>query len=140
MLILDQFSNISGLHCNFDKTSILAIHEPTQEERDAIADSGFQLVKKIKLLGATITSEYDDIYDNFDAIIEKVRNLILFWSRFKLSLPGRITIAKTFLLSQVNYLGSVFLPRTYQIDTLQLLINNFIKKTLTFPTSGQVTC
>jgi hypothetical protein len=45
-------------------------------------------------------------------------------------MPGRITIAKTFLISQVNYLGSVFMPTSRQIEKMQLMMDAFIKKNL----------
>jgi hypothetical protein len=128
--ILDNFAEISGLHCNFDKTSILAMNEPTVEELQSINQSGFTLVTKLKLLGAEITNNCSDLKNNFTIVIEKVKNLISYWSRFKLSLPGRISVAKTFLLSQINYLGSIFLPDPDQLRCLQTMINTFIKKNL----------
>jgi hypothetical protein len=40
-------------------------------------------------------------------------------------MPGRLTIAKTFLVSQINYLGCIFL-----MTEIQTIINGFIKKNL----------
>jgi hypothetical protein len=48
-----------------------------------------------------------------------------FWSRFNLSLVGRINIAKCFLLSQVNYFGSIFLPTNADICWMQNLMDRF---------------
>jgi hypothetical protein len=69
---------------------------------------------------------------NFDKILEKIQAQCSYWSRFKLSLPGRISIAKTFMVSQINYLGSVFSPSDTQRTDMQNLLNSFIKKTLKF--------
>jgi hypothetical protein len=88
------------------------------------------VVDNIKLLGATINANFNSITVNFDNIITKIRSLIQFWDRFRLSLPGRVIIAKTFLLSQLNYLGSVFEPTAEQLELCQGLINNFIRKNL----------
>jgi hypothetical protein len=108
--ILQDFASFSGLHCNFDKTAILPIFPPTRQELEWIAEAGFTVVDKIKLLGAEITSDVSSLHENFERIFEKMVTTANFWSRFKLSLPGRIAIAKTFLVSQLNYLGCVFRP------------------------------
>jgi hypothetical protein len=90
----------------------------------------------MKLLGMDITRNFEDIGDNFRHIKDKILNLIRFWDRFKLSLPGRISIAKTFLVSQLNYLGGVFKHPAALLDEIQSLINCFIKKTLIFQRTG----
>jgi hypothetical protein len=128
--ILEKFAVISGLHCNFDKTALMPINPLSLQERTWIEDCGFKIVSSIKLLGADITTNIDDIQSNFIRIREKIINLISFWSRFKLSLPGRLSIAKTFLLSQLNYLGCVFKPDPGILTEIQNLINSFIRKNL----------
>jgi hypothetical protein len=128
--ILNDFSTISGLECNFDKTALLPIFPVSDIERGWIEEAGFTIVDKIKLLGADITSNYDDFNSNFDAINQKISSLIGFWSRFRLSLPGRLAIAKTFLVSQLNYLGSIFTPTEDQLSLMQQNINTFIRKNL----------
>jgi hypothetical protein len=121
---------ISGLHCNFDKTSLLPIFPVSDPEREWIQEAGFTVATSIKLLGAEITADPEELPSNFTGVITKITSLISYWSRFKLSLPGRIAISKTFLISQINYLGSIFKPTDLQVQTMQLLINNFIKKNL----------
>jgi hypothetical protein len=72
--------------------------------------------------------------DNVDAIFETLRekivNLAAYWERFRLSLPGRITIAKTFLISQLNYLGCFLKPSQRIISDIQVILDNFVKKNL----------
>jgi hypothetical protein len=128
--ILEEFATFSGLHCNFDKTALLSINPVSNEERGWIAEAGFTLVNKIKLLGADITSNPEEWSNNFNTVYEKIVTQINYWSRFRLSLPGRIAIAKTYMLSQINYLGSVFSPTDDQMRVMQESINNFIRKNL----------
>jgi hypothetical protein len=128
--ILLEFENISGLACNYDKTVLMPIQVPTEAEMDFIVDLGFRTTEKINLLGAEITPNLEDLSNNFLKIKEKISKLIRFWERFKLSLPGRISIAKTFLVSQLNYLGCVFQVPSVYLDEIQALIHNFIKKNL----------
>jgi hypothetical protein len=68
------------------------------------------------------------VEESFNKIKTKVINLIRYWERFKLTLPGRITIAKTFLISQLNYIGCFLPVPAAVLDDIQQLIDGFIKK------------
>jgi hypothetical protein len=127
---LEDFAIISGLHCNFDKTKIMPINDISVQEREWIEEAGFTVSNSITLLGAEITPHTVNLADNFEKIYDKILKLISFWSQFRLSLPGRITIAKTFLVSQINYLGCIFRPREEQLLKIQEAINNFVRKNL----------
>jgi hypothetical protein len=58
--------------------------------------------------------------------MEKMRNIVRFWERFRLSLPGRINVAKSLLLSQISYYGSIIPVRNETVSELQSIMNNFI--------------
>jgi hypothetical protein len=66
----------------------------------------------------------------FENIKTKIVDLIAYWERFRLSLPGRITVAKTFLVSQLNYVGSFLRPSERITQQIQVIIDNFVKKNL----------
>jgi hypothetical protein len=108
----------------------MPINPINQQEQEWALEAGFTVVNSIKLLGADITTDYSEINGNFVRIKNKIVNLINFWARFRLTLPGRVTIAKTFLISQLNYLGSVFVPDAITLQEIQSLINNFIRKNI----------
>jgi exonuclease III len=128
---LSDFGKMSGLECNFDKTHLMPIGtDLPQNVLNTAKDLGFNIVPEICLLGMQIDNRLEKLNDNFKKVIDKVVSLISFWERFKLSFPGRIAIAKTFLVSQINYLGCIILPSNDDIDKLQRLINNFIRKNL----------
>jgi hypothetical protein len=78
--ILDEFGNISGLLCNFDKTVVMPIGRTTSAPKNLF---GFKCENKIKLLGMEVTNMLDNTDDIFIEIGEKILNLILFWSRFR---------------------------------------------------------
>jgi hypothetical protein len=68
--------------------------------------------------------------ENPVGIINKVINQISIWRPFNLSLPGRISIAKSMLYSQINYLGC-FMPLSEEtVAELDNLIINFVKGNL----------
>jgi len=128
--ILDDFSRISGLKCNTSKTVVMPTFDYTENDRKIVTDLGFAIADKITLLGVEISNKLDNISDIFTKIREKIVKLINFWDRFKLSLPGRITILKTCLISQLNYIGC-FLPVPHDVlDSIQMLLDNFVKKNL----------
>jgi hypothetical protein len=87
--------------------------------------SGFKCENKIKLLGMEVTNSLDNMDDIFIDIGEKIINLILFWSRFRLTLPGRIAIVKTLLIPQLNYVGCILTPSRQVIDNIQILLDEF---------------
>jgi exonuclease III len=121
-LILDDFGKISGLLCNYDKTMVMPIGKNDVPTGDIC---GFTVSDKIKLLGMEITSALDNTNDIFIDIREKILNIILFWSRFRLSLCGRIAIIKTLIIPQLNYLGCILTPCRLVLDNIQDLIDDF---------------
>jgi hypothetical protein len=58
--------------------------------------------------GITLTNSFADVFSHFEKVIAKLRSTSAYWERFNLSLSGRIQLDKSLLLSQVNYLGSIF--------------------------------
>jgi hypothetical protein len=86
---------------------------------------GFTVSEKIKLLGMEITSSLDNTNDIFIDIGERILNIILFWSRFCLSLCGRIAIIKTLIVPQLNHLGCILTPCRMVLDNIQELIDDF---------------
>jgi hypothetical protein len=121
--ILDDFGRISGLQCNYDKTVIVPIG-PLGKTK--LNNSIFKTSSCVKLLGMEVNNSLDNTDDIFISIGEKILNLILFWSRFRLSPPGRIAILKTLLIPQLNYLGCFLTPSRIVIDNLQSLLDDFV--------------
>jgi hypothetical protein len=70
---------------------------------DFVTEAGFAITNELKILGFNITKNFDDISNNLTLAIEKIRALIRYWDRFHLSLPGRINVAKSLMLSQIGF-------------------------------------
>jgi hypothetical protein len=122
---LSDFSVISGLKCNIEKSQILIVGSVAPIP-DYVLNSGFAVTDKVNILGFDITKSADDLYKNDDKVTEKIRSLVRFWERFRLSLPGRINVAKSLLLSQIGYYGSVIPVHAEYVTVLQSIMNNFI--------------
>ena len=97
---------------------------------DSDESCGLVVKKSITLLGMQIDNELLQLHDNFNSTIAKMERVANFWSRFKLTLPGRIAIAKTFMLSLVNHLGCILMPLDHQINTMQDISDKFCVGTL----------
>jgi len=128
--VLIDFGRISGLETNVEKTTLMPIgclNEPLDEE---IIGLGFEIVDEIKCLGFKINNRASNLQENFDPVIGKIRQLIGSWDRYNLSLPGKIGVAKTMLLSQIGYIGSIITLDPGQVNTMQELIDGYVKKGL----------
>ena len=97
---INDFSSISGLLCSFEKSVLVPINQPAQEDLLALRDLGFVVTDSFKLLGLTIKPSLDNNVEIYEEILNKIRGLILFWECFRLSLPRRLAIMKTYLISQ----------------------------------------
>jgi hypothetical protein len=125
--ILDDFGQVSGLRCNYDKTMVMPVGTVNDVNIDT---AGFSISNNIKLLGLKLTADLNSFDNAFVEIREKIHRLILFWERFRLSLPGRIAILKTLLIPQLNYLGCFLAPDIEILMSIQDLMDRFVTKNL----------
>ena len=132
--IFDRFEKISGLRINYDKTEIMPI--------GSLKNTQFKLKtnKKLKwthgpvrLLGIMITTEKKDLISlNYLPLLQKVKNQLNMWSQRSFSLYGKITVIKTYALSQLIYVMSVLpspLPQDRHDDyfkSIEDLMFNFL--------------
>jgi hypothetical protein len=124
--ILVDFQNLSGLACNVEKTTLMQFgsNEPVPQN---ILNLGFDVKNEVKLLGLKIDSNCSNYSASKNEIEEKIAAQIRFWNRFELSLPGRISVSKTFMYSQLNYIGC-FLPiETERLTNIENSIENYVK-------------
>ena len=59
--VLDLFDRMSGLICNFDKSSIMPILLQTQEKIASVTDLGFTITDNFKLLGLDLCYDLGNI-------------------------------------------------------------------------------
>ena len=83
------------------------------------------MVDQIKLLGLEIDKKLENLKECHTDTILKMTRVVNFWDRFFLSLPGRINIAKTFLLSQLSYTGCIISTEPAKMKTIKTVIERF---------------
>jgi hypothetical protein len=125
-IIMDQFASMSGLKANFDKCVLVPLGFDN-EIPQYFADTGFFVANSVKILGCQIFNDTGRLSENFDDVIAQLIKIKNFWARFNLSLPGRIAVAKTLMLSKLSYLGCVLNPDPDQLNEINNIITNFIK-------------
>ena len=64
--------------------------------------------------------------ENYEKCFKKVHEIGRKWARYRLSLKGCITIAKTFLLPQFTYIASVLDPSPSTYDTINKMMRSFV--------------
>ncbi len=124
--VLVNFASFSGLRCNMEKTAILQIGRIIPVP-DQVRDLGFTLCTETKVLGMNISADPALWMENFDNILSNIRKKITFWDRFSLSLPGRICVIKSLLISPLSHLGSFLMPSKPLLNNIQKALDNFAK-------------
>lgn len=127
--LLDNFSNISGLRINIEKTKVLRI--------GAIRATGVVLLPEynvewnshsLNMLGVVIANDRKQLSElNYEPKLKKIENTIAVWRQRNLTIYGKTTIIKTFLISQIVYLLSV-LPAPSQdfLARLERILYKFL--------------
>lgn len=128
---LDKFKELSGLSINSKKTKICISGSPANNDFINKANSyNFEIVDSFKLLGITFDKDLKNMDDNWNKCYEKMVSIRNFWSLFHLSVPGKINIIKTFILPQINYVGSILTPPNDLVERMEDLIFNFLNQNI----------
>jgi hypothetical protein len=117
---LNKFESLTGLGCNIKKTSVFLLGNA-----DAI-DTKFKIVEKIKILGFTIKKGEPVNITNYAIVWEKISKIMNYWSRFGLSMLGKITIIKTLVLPHINFVGCILEPPGNWLGKVQEKIKKFV--------------
>ena len=124
--ILGNFKRLSGLSTNYDKTIIMRIGDLSGDIDDDVKGLGFRIVDSFKLLGFHISNTGVHNRKNFYPIKQKISSIIRFWDRFYLSLQGKITVYKTLLMPQLNYIGTILSPDRETLIEIEQMMEGFV--------------
>jgi hypothetical protein len=124
--VLGAFRVLSGLSCNLEKSFVMRIGNLNGAISDDISELGFKFVDQITLLGFILQNYGDLTSTNYEKVLMKVENLTRFWERFNLSIGGKISIYKSLLLPQINYIASILTPPDFIITRLNDSMEKFV--------------
>jgi hypothetical protein len=95
-----------------------------------LENTNLKVTNSVKLLGLDLDGGLGCLGTVHEKTHDKIWDILTFWSRFWLSLPGRINIVKTLCLSQLNYLACIITPTDLQLEKIESLMNKFVKGSL----------
>ena len=127
--IFNNFAKCSGLKLNLNKTEIIPIG--SQKGKDLLLPLHLRNIKvkhgPFKALGVWFTLNSQESLDlNLTERIKTMNTLLNIWKGRKLSLKGKITILRTLILPQVQFLFSmIYIPDTI-LKKLDKLLFNFL--------------
>jgi hypothetical protein len=123
--VLDEFGRLSGLEFNVEKTTLLQVGSDIPLP-DEIIRCRFTIVDEVTVLGVTLSGSGADTAGSITEISNKLTRQVNYWSRFNLSLPGRITVAKSMMYSQINYLGCFLHLPERVIESYSSIIERYV--------------
>ena len=100
---IKMFTRFSGLSLNVNKTTAMYFGDSSQK---GTMKFGIKCVNSIKILGVIFSNENAsiNIKENFDHKISKLERICNLWEKRNLTLFGKVTILKTFGISQFIYI------------------------------------
>ena len=104
--ILSQFTSVSGLQLNMQKSEAMLIGSKRNERNESYSEFGLKWVNMIKILGIYFSSSKcaSDVDMNWQSKILIIKRIISGWEKRNLGILGKICVIKSFLLSQLIYL------------------------------------
>ena len=127
--LLEQYAKYSGLTPNLDKTSCVWLGSKISSQEILLPERHLNWTDEpFTVLGIKFSTNLAEMPDiNFEHKIAEIKKLIASWSRRQISVPGRITVVKTILLSKLTHLF-ISLPRLNQasLKDLERTLFNYI--------------
>jgi len=123
--ILNGFYLISGLSLNVKKTQLMVVGSEDYPVGSKISE--IEIVDKVKILGMTIDRRLERLSENWDGGVRKIEKLVNFWKLQRLSITGRILVAKSYMLSQVIFLLSTLHLDVNTGDRINTILANYVK-------------
>ncbi len=125
LALVEQFSNVSGLKLNLDKTEGLCIGS-LKGFIPAISEIKWPITP-IRYLGIFVGNDPIELNQrNWENKLESMQKLLDSWRKRDLTLFGKITIIKSLALSSLIYSSSLLIPQTEFIKKVNKVIYHFL--------------
>ena len=126
--ILTNFGKLSNLKINNSKTQIIITGGiPSLDFLRKVEELDFEISENFTILGLSLHKSLNNVNSIWDEILQKIVNIRNFWNLFNLSIPGRVSIIKTYFYSQLSYLGSIFEPPDQFLADFEKCVVGFLK-------------
>ena len=82
------------------------------------------IVDSIAVLGIKKNRKLEKFDENWEKVVGKMENYSRYWKMFKLSISGRVMVARTYIISQATYLmGIIPLPANKAEEMNRIIID-----------------
>ena len=125
---LSEFSLLSGLKVNVNKTQIAWIGSDGGLQIEICPDLHLQWVTEFNLLGITFSNDLAVVEEiNYHKVLGRLTNILKIYKNQYLTLIGKITIIKSLAISQLIHLVSVLSsPNKSIMDEIYKILKNFL--------------
>ena len=126
--MLDDFSKVSGLRLNDEKTEALWIGTSIGNDKILVPGKELKWPKdKVKFLGLWVSTNPElSASLNYNEKLEKVRELLRCWKYCRLTLLGKISVIKSLIISQLVYLLSPLRSNYKVLNEINDLLYTFL--------------
>ena len=121
--ILQEFKEASGLEINVQKTKLMWIGALSHKNESF---KQIKAVDQVKILGVYFSSQNNCYRMNIDKVIGNMEKITNAWNQRDITLKGRITVAKSLLISQIIYVASSYMIEKKDFITIQSHIMRFL--------------
>ena len=122
--ILRDFSRVSGLEINEKKTQLMITGGEDAQVGSKIGD--ITVVESISVLGIKIDRKLEKLDENWEKVIGKMENYSRYWNMFKLSISGRVMVARTYIISQATYLMGIIPLSRNKAEEMNRIIVDYV--------------
>ena len=122
--ILNDFEKCSGLKMNLSKTKAMWIGASKQSLEKPL---DLEWCSGVKTLGIYFSCDQEQVFkQNFHERLKDVQKIINLWSSRSLSLFGKVTIIKSFLIPKLLYVSSILETPQQIIKDMERMIYKFL--------------
>ena len=121
--LVSDFGDISGLELNMDKCEFMWLGQKKGCDQNICGSSP---TDRTKILGVWFSAMHNCNRNNFDAVERKIKGTLDQWTQRDLTIKGRITVAKSLVVSQIIYLMAATRIDEKMLATIQSHIMKFV--------------
>jgi hypothetical protein len=128
--VIGEFGGLTGLTINVKKTQLMIVGKDQEDEmfQEGREIHGIKIVGKVTVLGVIIDRKLQTLETNWEGVKNKMGNLARYWGQFNISLPARIMVAKTYIVSQAIYLMGVLKLSVERAEEFNKIVMDFVIK------------
>lgn len=117
----EDYSKFSGSKLNKGKTEAMFLGRWRKRQNTL---QNIKVVTKMSVFG--ITFGIDTEKENWDQVLNKIKQKLFLFSKRKLSYFGKAKLINTFILSKVWYLATIYPPNKDTLKAIEVLIFQFV--------------